>query len=92
MNEDIIATKLDILIKLTAANITKDDKTQTESILKLNEMGIGYKDIAKILGTSDNYVAMIISKNKSKKTKSKKQEEDNESGITERVEESEQEN
>ena len=55
-------------------------------------MGIGYKDIAKILGTSDNYVAMIISKNKSKKTKSKKQEEDNESGITERVEESEQEN
>ena len=74
MDENIIATKLDILIKLTAANIIKDDKTQTESILKLNGMGIGYKDIAKILGTSDSYIAMIISKNKSKKIKNKKNE------------------
>lgn len=61
MNDELLK-KFDILIKLTAANVIKEDKTQTESILKLNVMGIGYRDIAKILGASDNYVAMIISK------------------------------
>lgn len=66
MTEEI-ADKLDVLIKLTAANVIKEDKTQTESILKLNAMGIGYKDIAKIIGTSDSYVALILSKNKKKK-------------------------
>ncbi len=65
MNDKLLK-KFDILIKLTAANVIKEDKTQTESILKLSAMGIGYKDIAKILGSSDNYVAMIISKNKKK--------------------------
>lgn len=66
MNNELVITKLDILIKLIAANVIKEYKTQTESILKLNSMGIGYKDIAKILGASDNYVAMIISKEKNK--------------------------
>ena len=47
--------KLDVLIKLTATNVIKEDKNQTESILKLNSMGIGYKDIAKILNATDNY-------------------------------------
>ena len=70
MNEEI-SKKLDILIKLTAANVIKEDKTQTESILKLNSMDIGYKDIAKIMNTSDNYVALIISKNKKKGEKKK---------------------
>ena len=70
MNENL-GDKLDILIKLTAAHVIKEDKTQTESILKLNGIGIGYKDIAKIIGTSDSYVAMIISKNKNKDRKKK---------------------
>jgi len=64
--DELIVSKLDILIKLTATNVIKEDKTQTESILKLSAMGIGYKDIAKIIGTSDSYVALIISKNKNK--------------------------
>ena len=64
--DEIIAEKLDILIKLTAVNLIKEDKTQTESILKLSGMGIKYKDIAKIINTSESYVALIISKNKSK--------------------------
>lgn len=68
MDEKILE-KLDILIKLTAANIIKEDKTQTESILKLSGIGIGYKDLAKIIGTSDSYVALILSKNKKKKTR-----------------------
>ena len=71
MNEDLIGIKLDILIKLTAANLIAGDKSQTESILKLNSMGIGYRDVAKILGASENYVAMIISKNKKKDKKKK---------------------
>ena len=65
MDKEIVE-KLNILIKLTAANIIREDKTQTESILKLKNMGIGYKDIAKIMNTSDSYVALIISKNKKK--------------------------
>jgi len=65
--DDKIIQKLDILIKLTAASVIKEDKTQTESILKLNNMGIRYKDIAKIINTSESYVALIISKNKNKK-------------------------
>jgi len=65
LSEEIVK-KLDTLIKLTAFSITKEDKTQTESILKLNAMGIGYRDIAKIIGTSESYVALIISLNKNK--------------------------
>ena len=72
MNEDIIAEKLDTLIKLTAASIIKEDKTQTKSILKLSGVGIGYKDIAKIIGATDNYVAMILSRNKNKAKDKKK--------------------
>jgi len=68
MNDEIVK-KLDILIKLTAANVIKEDKTQTESILKLNNMGIGYRDIAKIINTSNSYVALILSKNKKKNAK-----------------------
>ena len=68
-----VVQKLDILIKLTAANVIKEDKTQTESILKLKDMGINYKDIAKIINTSESYVALILSKNKKKeKTKNAK--------------------
>jgi len=63
--------KIDVLIKLFAYSITKEDNSQTESIIKLNNMGIRNKDIAKILNTSENYVKMIISKNK-KKIKEKK--------------------
>ncbi len=70
MKEEI-ERKLDILIKLVAANIIKEDKTQTESILRLKAMGIDYKDIAKIINTSESYVALILSKNKKKEMKKK---------------------
>ena len=66
MTEEI-EKKLDILIRLNALNIIKEGKTQTESIIKLNNIGIGYRDIAKILGSSESYVALILSKNKKKK-------------------------
>jgi len=65
MDKEII-NKLNILIKLTAVNVIKEDKTQTESIIKLSGMGIDYKEIAKIINTSESYVALILSKNKKK--------------------------
>ncbi len=70
MSEDI-GEKLDVLIKLTAANVIRGDKTQTESILKLSSIGIGYTDIAKIINTSKGYVALILSKKKKKNAKEK---------------------
>lgn len=69
---DEICKRLDVLIKLTAANVIKGDKTQTESILKLNKMGLGYKEIAKIINSSDSYVALILSTNKKKNVKKEK--------------------
>lgn len=61
-----IENKLDILIKLVAASVVKEDKTQTGSILRLKGMGIVNKDIAKIVDTSESYVGLILSKNKNK--------------------------
>lgn len=69
MNGNEISEKLDILIKLIALNVTKEDKTQTESILKLKSLGIGNKDIAKIINTSESYVGLILSKNRTKEIK-----------------------
>ena len=67
-----IEKKLDILIKLTAFNVIKEDATQTESILKLNKIGIRNKDVAEVLNTTENYVKMIISRNKKKDGKNTK--------------------
>ena len=64
---DEIEKKLDILIKLFASMITKEDSSQTESILKLNKIGIGYRDIAKIIGSSESYVSTALSRDKKKK-------------------------
>lgn len=61
-----IEKKLDILVKLTASSVIKEDSTQTESILRLNRIGIRKKDIAEILNSTENYVNLIISKNKKK--------------------------
>ena len=67
-----IEKKLDILIKLTASNMIKEDSTQTESILRLNKLGIRNKDIAEILNSTENYVNLIISKSKKKDGKKQK--------------------
>ena len=71
MTEKILE-RLDILIKLNVANLIKDDKTQTESILKLSRSGIGSKKIAEILGTTENCVTTAIARGKKKNGKTKK--------------------
>lgn len=72
MKDNIVVEKLDTLIKLTAASVIKGNKNQTESILKLSGVGIGNKDIAKILGTTENYVSMSLSRIKNKGKEKKK--------------------
>lgn len=81
MNEEV-SKKLDVLIKLTAASVIKGDKTQTESIIKLSNVGIGYKDISKIIGTSESYVALILSKNRKKKNQENMESNANEESPT----------
>jgi len=64
-----IETKLDILIKLTAANLLKEDKNQTESILKLKSFGISNPDIAQIINSSESYVSTVLHRSKKQKRK-----------------------
>jgi len=68
MNEEIVK-KLDILIKLTAASLLKEDKNQTASIIKLKSFGISNKDIAQIINNSENYVSMVLSRSKKQRKK-----------------------
>ena len=67
-----IEKKLDILIKLTTHNLIKEDANQTESILKLSKIGIGNKDLAEILNTTENYVNATKYRNKKKNGKKQK--------------------
>ncbi len=61
--------KLDILIKLNAANLIKEDKTQAESILRLSNAGIDSSDIARILGATTNTISTAIARGKKKNDK-----------------------
>lgn len=47
--------KLDTLIKLTALSIFRD-KSKSESIIALSELGLENKEIAEVLGTTSDYV------------------------------------
>jgi len=62
--------KLETLIKLTAANIFQD-KPMTERIVFLSDLGLQPKEIAKILGTTSNYVRYVKSHAKKQKRKRK---------------------
>jgi len=73
MNEEQfteLINKFDILIKLTAANIFQG-KPMTESIVFLSDLGLQPKDIAKILGTTPNYVSKTKTRLKKRKKKRK---------------------
>jgi hypothetical protein len=60
--------RLDILIKLNVIN-TFQDKSRTDIIRILADIGYGNQDIASILGTSSAYVANVRSEMKKEKTK-----------------------
>ena len=69
---DEIEKKLDVLIKLTASSLIKEDSSQKESILRLSKIGLSNKYIAQIFNKEENYVRAIISVHKTKNAKKQK--------------------
>jgi len=61
-----ILEKIDLLIKLSACTVINPNAPQTESILHLKKIGLKPKQIADVLNTTQNYVNMILSKNRRK--------------------------
>jgi len=57
---DAIITRLDQLIRITALSNTKD-LTSTDKISLLSQAGFGPKEIAELIGTSQNVVNVRLS-------------------------------
>lgn len=64
-NKQIIE-KLDVVIKLLSVGIVKGKEVK-EQILLLNKIGISNKDIAEILGKTQNTVNSTLSQSRRKK-------------------------
>ena len=61
-----VIARMDLIIRLLAINIVKDMKTQADRILYLSSLGFRPKDIAGLLGTSQNTVNVALSKARKK--------------------------
>ncbi|MEL0155809.1 hypothetical protein [Sphingopyxis sp.] len=61
MSEDLIAAKLDTLIRLQATSMVDRFDTQKERISFLSKAGLAPKDIGSILGVSANSVSVALS-------------------------------
>ncbi|MGE0501255.1 MAG: sigma factor-like helix-turn-helix DNA-binding protein [Rhizobiaceae bacterium] len=61
MVDELIAQKLDTLIRLQAHLAVGNLPSQKEKILFLGRVGLGPKDIADILGTTPNTVNVALS-------------------------------
>lgn len=79
---DKLANKLDLLIKLTAANIFQGENMK-KGILFLSNLGFPAKEVANILGTTDHYVHKV---NYEAKKITKEQETEKTSNEKEKVE------
>lgn len=60
-NEEIIE-KLDLMVKLLALNVLNKSNSQKENIVQLAKFGVKPKDIANVIGTSDNTVSVTLSR------------------------------
>ena len=58
-NLENISTKLDVLIRLTAAGIT-NSRPLKEQVRVLSAVGMRPKDIAEILDKKPNHIAVIV--------------------------------
>ena len=54
-----ISRKLDVLIKLSAANVVKD-QTFREQVRLLSSVGLQPRDIAQLVGKSPNHVSVML--------------------------------
>ena len=59
-SEDVIE-RLDLIIKLLAMNVMKEEETQKDKIIKLSKIGLQPKEIANILNTTSNTVRVTLS-------------------------------
>lgn len=59
-SEDVIE-RLDLVIKLLAMNVMKEEETQKDKIIKLSKIGLQPKEIANILNTTSNTVRVTLS-------------------------------
>lgn len=69
-NTDVIAAKLDVLIRLIAVGLT-EGKPRQDQILLLSNAGLQPREIAELLGTSANSVSVALYQTKNKKTTSR---------------------
>jgi DNA-binding CsgD family transcriptional regulator len=67
-----ITNKIDLIVRLLALNIVKDQKIQKDKIIALSSFGFAPFEIAKLLGTTRNTVNVALSEMR-KKTKKEKQ-------------------
>ena len=65
----MLIDKMDALIKITALNVLKD-KSKTEQIKILADLGLGRQEIASMVGTTPLTVSVTLSQMK-KKSKAK---------------------
>lgn len=84
-----ISSKLDILIKLSALNLVKDSKIQKEQIVLLSGAGFQPKQIADILGTTNNVVSVTLASIKKKRGEQEFKEKNTEEEATSKVHENE---
>lgn len=78
-----IASKLDLITRLLALNITKDSKSQKGKILMLSSFGLGPTNIAELLGTTVNTVNVALSRARKEEDVGKKVEPDDKQGNNE---------
>lgn len=64
--EERILEKLDLLVKLTAANVV-DKKDFQEQVRLLSSVGLSPKEIGNILGKSANHVSVTLNYLKKRK-------------------------
>ncbi|MDO8622906.1 MAG: hypothetical protein Q7R52_01565 [archaeon] len=62
--EKEVIERLDLVVKLLSRMNINQDSTQTESIIQLSKIGLRPNQIADTLNTSQNYVNLILSKNR----------------------------
>lgn len=62
--EKEIIERLDLVVKLLSRMNIGKDSNQTEAILQLSRIGLRPSQIADTLSTSQNYVNLILSKNR----------------------------
>ena len=71
-NDGEILKKLNLLVKLTAAQLV-DNKDFKEQVRLLASVGLGPKDIADILGKTANNVSVMLNYINKKKSNKRKQ-------------------